>query len=94
MARDPLAGAGASALVQASYPVCAVLSMRVQFRVIRLKGTEPAGTGEYVDNKTAGIYSCAACDTPLYKSGTKFNSGCGWPAFFDGVLCNTSRCVL
>jgi len=55
-----------------------------QFRVIRLKGTEPAGTGEYEHNKVAGVYTCAACNTPLYKSTTKFNSGCGWPAFFDG----------
>jgi len=49
-----------------------------------LKGTEQAGTGEYEHNKAAGIYSCAACETPLYKSSTKFDSGCGWPAFFDG----------
>jgi peptide-methionine (R)-S-oxide reductase len=55
-----------------------------QFRVIRLKGTEGAGTGEYEHNKVAGIYSCGACHTPLYKSSTKFDSGCGWPAFFDG----------
>jgi peptide methionine sulfoxide reductase MsrB len=52
--------------------------------VIRSKGTEGAGTGEYERSKAAGIYSCAACKTPLYKSGTKFDSGCGWPAFFDG----------
>lgn len=51
-----------------------------------MKGTERAGTGEHEHNKAAGIYSCAACQTPLYKSGTKFNSGCGWPAFFDGDL--------
>lgn len=56
----------------------------VQFRVLRSKGTEAPGTGEYEHNKAAGIYSCAGCNTPLYKSNTKFDSGCGWPAFFDG----------
>ncbi|KAI0289594.1 Mss4-like protein [Russula brevipes] len=62
-----------------------------QFRVIRLKGTERAGTGEYEHNKAAGIYSCAGCHTPLYKSSTKFDSGCGWPAFFDAIPGAVSR---
>lgn len=56
----------------------------LQFRVLRSKGTERPGTGEYEHNKTAGVYACAACNTPLYKSNTKFDSGCGWPAFYDG----------
>jgi hypothetical protein len=56
----------------------------VQFRVLRLKGTEPPGTGEYEHNKATGVYACAACNAPLYKSNTKFDSGCGWPAFYDG----------
>jgi len=56
-----------------------------QFKVIREKGTEPAGTGEYDKHKEKGIYACAACDTPLYTSNTKFDSGCGWPAFFDAI---------
>jgi hypothetical protein len=55
-----------------------------QFRILRQKGTERAGTGEYEHNKEPGVYSCAGCGTPLYKSDTKFSSGCGWPAFFDG----------
>ena len=55
-----------------------------QFRVLRQKGTEAPGTGEYEKFKGQGIYTCAGCGTPLYKSSTKFDSGCGWPAFFDG----------
>ncbi|WZZ25196.1 hypothetical protein YC2023_008597 [Brassica napus] len=43
------------------------------------------GTGEYNKLFEDGIYSCAGCGTPLYKSATKFDSGCGWPAFFDGL---------
>lgn len=64
----------------------ALTHLSVQFRVLRLKGTEAAGTGEHEHNKATGVYSCAACNTPLYKSTTKFNSGCGWPAFFDGKV--------
>ncbi|KAF8498509.1 peptide methionine sulfoxide reductase msrB [Russula emetica] len=55
-----------------------------QFRVLRSKGTERPGTGEYEHHKATGIYSCVGCNTPLYKSTTKFDSGCGWPAFFEG----------
>lgn len=62
----------------------AVLSPE-QFRVLRQKGTEPAGTGKYDKHYEEGVYSCAACGTPLYKSATKFKSGCGWPAFFDAI---------
>ncbi|KAF8217080.1 peptide methionine sulfoxide reductase msrB [Mycena galopus ATCC 62051] len=56
-----------------------------QFRIIREKGTERASTGEYDKHSETGVYNCAACATPLYKSTTKFNSGCGWPAFFDAI---------
>ncbi|KZT65754.1 SelR-domain-containing protein [Daedalea quercina L-15889] len=62
----------------------AVLSPE-QFRVLRQKATEPSGTGKYEHFKGEGIYACAGCGTPLYKSSTKFNSGCGWPAFFDAI---------
>ncbi len=55
-----------------------------QFRILREKGTERAGTGKYDKFSEEGMYTCAGCGTPLYKSATKFNSGCGWPAFFDG----------
>ncbi|KAL0889989.1 hypothetical protein Bca101_013972 [Brassica carinata] len=56
-----------------------------QFRILRQKGTEYPGTGEYNKLFQDGVYSCAGCGTPLYKSATKFDSGCGWPAFFDGI---------
>ncbi|KAI7868159.1 methionine sulfoxide reductase [Spinellus fusiger] len=56
-----------------------------QFRVLREKGTERPGTGEYNKFSEKGVYNCAACNTPLYTSDTKFNSNCGWPAFFDAI---------
>jgi len=56
-----------------------------QFRILRQKGTERAGTGQYNKHYEPGLYHCAGCDAPLYKSTTKFNSGCGWPAFFDAI---------
>ncbi|KIM55988.1 hypothetical protein SCLCIDRAFT_1220639 [Scleroderma citrinum Foug A] len=56
-----------------------------QFRILRQKGTERPNSGEYENHKQQGVYSCAGCGTPLYKSDTKFNSGCGWPAFFDAI---------
>ncbi|KAG8752296.1 Peptide methionine sulfoxide reductase B2, chloroplastic [Serendipita sp. 396] len=54
-----------------------------QFRVLRERGTERAGTGEYEHTKDDGVYNCGACEVPLYKSTTKFDSGCGWPAFYE-----------
>ncbi|KAL6073562.1 Peptide methionine sulfoxide reductase B2, chloroplastic [Balamuthia mandrillaris] len=56
-----------------------------QFRVLRQKGTERAGTGQYNKTVDDGIYRCVGCDAPLYTSKTKFDSGCGWPAFFEGI---------
>ncbi|KNE72272.1 methionine-R-sulfoxide reductase [Allomyces macrogynus ATCC 38327] len=56
-----------------------------EFLVLRRGATEPPGTGEYVKHTADGVYHCAGCDAPLYKSTTKFDSGCGWPAFYDAV---------
>lgn len=56
-----------------------------QFRILRGKGTERAFTGRYHDEKAEGTYVCAACGQPLYESRTKFDSGTGWPSFYDAL---------
>lgn len=52
-----------------------------QFRITRLKGTEPAGSGALCTAYDAGKYNCICCETPLFDSTIKFNSGTGWPSF-------------
>lgn len=61
--------------------------------VILKKGTERAGTGEYVDHKEKGTYICKQCNAPLYRSVDKFDSHCGWPSFDDEIEGSVTRTV-
>lgn len=56
-----------------------------QYEVARGKGTEPAFCGTLLDNKRDGVYACVCCALPLFASDSKFNSGTGWPSFFQPV---------
>lgn len=56
-----------------------------QYRVLREGGTECAFTGEYWDVHGEGTFTCAGCGNPLFDSATKFNSGTGWPSFYDSI---------
>jgi peptide-methionine (R)-S-oxide reductase len=55
----------------------------LQYKVTREAATEPPGSGEYVHHDQPGIYRCVCCLTPLFASDTKFDSGCGWPSYFE-----------
>jgi len=56
---------------------------REQYDIARGKGTERAFCGIFYDHKKPGIYTCVCCDLPLFSSGAKFDSGTGWPSFFE-----------
>ena len=76
---------GFTVIISPSEAAQLMLGCWFQFRILREKGTEAAGTGKFDKFYEEGVYTCGACNTPLYKSSTKFKSGCGWPAFFDGT---------
>ena len=56
-----------------------------QYYILRQKGTERAFSGKYDKHFEDGTYYCSGCDNELFKSETKYNSGCGWPAFYDAL---------
>lgn len=57
-----------------------------QYQVLRKAGTEPPWSGKYVQNHDDGSYSCAACGAELFDSSTKFDSGTGWPSFYEPAV--------
>ena len=56
-----------------------------QYAVLRQAATERAGTGELLDEKRDGLYTCGGCGNELFTAGTKFDSGCGWPSFYQSI---------
>ncbi len=56
-----------------------------EYAICRLKGTERAFTGKYWNTKTSGVYKCRCCGTPLFSSETKYDSGSGWPSFYQSI---------
>ena len=58
----------------------------IQYKVTRKHGTEPAFSGDYHDSKESGTYTCICCGNPLFGSDTKFDSGTGWPSYWQPLL--------
>lgn len=56
-----------------------------EYAVLREAATERPWSGALLDEERAGLYACKACGSELFKSGTKFDSGCGWPSFYDSI---------
>jgi peptide-methionine (R)-S-oxide reductase len=56
-----------------------------RYAILRQAATERPWTGELLDEERAGLYTCAACGAELFKSGTKFDSNCGWPSFYESI---------
>ncbi|HBW3102279.1 TPA: peptide-methionine (R)-S-oxide reductase MsrB [Klebsiella pneumoniae] len=63
----------------------------MQFYVTQHHGTEPPFTGRLLHNKKNGVYHCLVCDAPLFNSQTKYDSGCGWPSFYEPVSAEAIR---
>ena len=61
------------------------LKAQLRFNVMKQNGTERPFTGEYDEHFESGIYNCADCGISLFDSNSKFDSGCGWPAFSEGI---------
>jgi peptide-methionine (R)-S-oxide reductase len=64
-----------------------------QYRVLRQAGTEAAWSGKYVHNHDDGTYRCAGCGAVLFDSGTKFESGSGWPSFFEPAVAESVELI-
>ena len=60
-----------------------------KYHILREKGTEPPHSGKYLKNKKDGTYVCSGCGNSLFSSVTKFDSGSGWPSFWDIILRNS-----
>jgi peptide-methionine (R)-S-oxide reductase len=66
----------------------------MQFYVTQNHGTEPPFTGRLLHNKRDGVYHCLVCDAPLFNSQTKYDSGCGWPSFYEPVSDDAIRYLM